>query len=200
MPPGRTYDNPEYDPFWAAAADLAMPVNLHVATNRGRGAWRPQRLGQSFALTDFHVRVALGDMLMSGVFVRHPTLRVGSVEHEAGWAAFWLQQMDHAYTDSIDLAAHFAAVGDGTLPSDLFRRNVFIGFTEDHLAIAERHSIGIGNLLWGNDYPHGESTFPRSREILDGRFAGVPEDERVRMTLTNTAELYGFDVPAAVAG
>jgi hypothetical protein len=105
MPTGRTYDSPVYEPFWAAAADLVMPVNLHVATNRGRGRWRSERLSQSFANPDFHVRVALGDLIMSGVFVRHPQLRVGSIEHEAGWAAFWLQQMDHAVRHRIDLAA-----------------------------------------------------------------------------------------------
>jgi predicted TIM-barrel fold metal-dependent hydrolase len=198
MPAGRTYDSPIYDPFWAAAADLVMPVNLHVATNRGRGRWRSERLSQSFANPDFHVRVALGDLIMSGVFVRHPQLRVGSIEHEAGWAAFWLQQMDHAVRHSIDLAPYLATLGGlgrDLLPSDLFHRNVFLGFTEDALAVIVRDEIGVGNLLWGNDYPHGESTFPRSREILADRFAGVPEADRVRMTCTNTAELYGFDVP-----
>ena len=36
--------------------------------------------------------------------------------------------------------------------------------------------IGIDNLMWGSDYPHSESTFPRSREIL----AAVPEDEQAK--------------------
>lgn len=197
MPSGRTYDSPIYEPFWAAAADLDMPINLHVATNRGRGAWRSDRVGQSFAFPDYHVRVALGDLITSGVFVRHPTLRVISVEHEAGWASFWLQQMDHAYTDSIDHAdaESFRHLGEGTLPSDLFHRNVSIQFCEDRVAVQHRHEIGVENLLWGNDYPHGESTFPRSQEIVSERFEGVPEDDRVRMTQTNTAKLYGFEIP-----
>jgi predicted TIM-barrel fold metal-dependent hydrolase len=197
MPSGQTYDQLAYDPFWAAAADLGMPVSLHVATNRGRGAWRSERVGQSFALTDFHIRVALTDMIMSGVFTRHPTLRVGSVEHEAGWALFWLQQMDHAYTESIDLAGAFGGLDEGMSPSDVFRRNIFIGFTEDSVAVDQRHKIGVGNLLWGNDYPHGESTFPRSQEIVGSRFEGVPDEDRLRMTRTNTAHLYNFSLPEA---
>ena len=31
---GRSYDRPEYDPLWAAAQDLGMPLSLHAATNR----------------------------------------------------------------------------------------------------------------------------------------------------------------------
>ena len=52
------------------------------------------------------------------------------------------------------------------LPSDFFRRNMFVSFQEDSLGIALRHHIGVDNLLWGSDYPHSESTFPRSREIV----------------------------------
>jgi nitroreductase len=56
---------------------------------------------------------------------------------------------------------------DGALPSDFFRRNVFISFQEDTLGIQLRAHIGVENLLWGSDYPHAESTFPRSRQIVD---------------------------------
>jgi predicted TIM-barrel fold metal-dependent hydrolase len=73
---------------------------------------------------------------------------------------------------------------------------VSIQFCEDRVAVKHRHEIGVDNLIWGNDYPHGESTFPRSQEIVSERFEGVPEEERVRMTQTNTAKLYHFDLPS----
>ena len=56
---------------------------------------------------------------------------------------------------------------DNTGPSDYFHRNVFVGFQEDALGIRDRHIIGVDSLLWGSDYPHQESTFPRSREIIE---------------------------------
>ena len=59
-------------------------------------------------------------------------------------------------------------------------------------AMRDRGIIGVDNLLWGSDYPHLESTFPRSREILDRVMAEVGEEERDRMTRRNTARLYGF--------
>ena len=53
------------------------------------------------------------------------------------------------------------------LPSDFFRQNVFCSFQEDVQGIRDRYVIGIENLMWGSDYPHQESTFPKSREILE---------------------------------
>ena len=49
--------------------------------------------------------------------------------------------------------------------------------------------------MWGSDYPHTESTFPRSREILSGILAEVTPEEAVQIASTNCAELYGFEVP-----
>jgi predicted TIM-barrel fold metal-dependent hydrolase len=54
--------------------------------------------------------------------------------------------------------------------------------------------IGVDQLMWGSDYPHAESTFPKSREILDRILEGVPQDEKAQIVGTTTARLYGFDM------
>ena len=33
-PEDRPYASPEYEPLWAAAQDLGMPLSLHIGTNR----------------------------------------------------------------------------------------------------------------------------------------------------------------------
>ena len=53
--------------------------------------------------------------------------------------------------------------------------------------------------MWGSDYPHTESTFPRSGEILTEILAGVPDAEAERIVAQNAAELYGFEPPPARA-
>ena len=80
------------------------------------------------------------------------------------------------------------------LPSDFFRRNVFLSFQEDALGIRDRTLIGVDTLMWGSDYPHTETTFPRSRQILEQILAGVPEKERRQIIRTNVATLYHFDL------
>ena len=48
--------------------------------------------------------------------------------------------------------------------------------------------------MWGSDYPHNESTFPRSRKILAEILSGVPDDEQARIGGGNNARVYHFDV------
>jgi len=53
--------------------------------------------------------------------------------------------------------------------------------------------------MWGSDYPHTESTFPKSREIVSDILAGVPDDEQMLIVRDNAAALYDFDVEAITA-
>jgi predicted TIM-barrel fold metal-dependent hydrolase len=59
-----------------------------------------------------------------------------------------------------------------------------------------RDVIGVETLMWGSDYPHTESTFPRSKAIVEEILADVPDDERRAIVCDNAAHLYGFSVPA----
>ena len=60
------------------------------------------------------------------------------------------------------------------------------------MGVQLRHYVGVDNLLWGSDYPHAESTFPRSREVVARILAGVPQDEQAKIAGENTARIYGF--------
>ena len=197
LPPASLrYDRPEYEPFWAAAEDLQVPLSLHVATNRTPREWEAMfDLCQHISAPDYWVRIALGDIILSGVFDRHPQLRLGSVEHEAGWAAYFLRRMDHLFSKSIDFAPERPRFENALLPSEFFHRNVFVSFCEDEVAVQNREIIGMDALMWGNDYPHGESTFPRSQEIVGEQLAGVPDSEREKLTCSNVAALYDFELP-----
>ena len=192
----RRYDQPEYEPFWAAAQALDMPLSLHTATRRQgkiRGAGeRTLRDASSRATKAFAPATSLCDMIFSGVFERHPTLKLAIVEFELAWAPHLLSTMDYTYRERHEEALY--RFRDGMLPSDFFHRNVFLSFQEDAIGIRLRDVIGVGNMMWGSDYPHSESTFPQSRKILAEILAGVPEDEQAQIIGGNTARLYHFDV------
>lgn len=194
---GRPYDSPEYEPFWSAAESLEMPLNLHIATNRTPGEWkRLYRVAENVSAPDYWVRISLADIIFSGVFERHPALKIGSVENEGGWAAYWIKRMDHIYSENPDTREAYPRFKNEALPSDFFRENVYVCFSEDDVALRDRDIIGVENLMWGNDYPHAESTFPKSQEIVGRRFSDVPAAEVAKMTRDNVAALYGFEIPA----
>ena len=73
-------------------------------------------------------------------------------------------------------------------------RNVSASFIQDRVGVFNRETIGVENLMWSSDYPHTDSTWPKSRGSIDRVFAGVPEADRIKMTCTNAAKLYGFKV------
>ena len=188
------YDHPGYARFWAAAQDLDMPLSLHVGTVR----WRPGMDVNAPSMDPFvfpnrelDVRQCINAMVFSGVFDRYPKLKVGAIEFEAAWAPYFISEMDKFYEERAG-GVELKRFSSSALPSDYFRTNVFIGFQEDELGVALRHHIGVDNLLWGSDYPHAESTFPRSREILERILKGVPEEEKAKIAGENTARLYHF--------
>ena len=131
-------------------------------------------------------------MIFSGVFERYPKLKVGAVEFEIAWAPYFIQRMDDYHTQKA-IGISQARFKGGDLPSDFFRKNIFIGFQEDAIGIEMRHHVGVDTLVWGSDYPHTESTFPKSREILDDILKGIPEDEQAKIAGGNTVNLYHFD-------
>jgi predicted TIM-barrel fold metal-dependent hydrolase len=192
----RRYDQPEYEPFWTAAAALGMPLSLHTATRRqgkirGAGA-KTLRDASSRATKAFYPALSMCDMIFSGVFERHPTLTLAIVEFELSWAPHLLTTMDYTYRERHEEA--ICRFENGMRPSDFFHRNVVLSFQEDAIGIRLRDVIGPDNMMWGSDYPHSESTFPRSRKILAEILAGVPEVEAARIVGGTTARVYGFDV------
>ena len=197
-PEERRYDLPEYEPFWALAQDLDMPLSLHTATsrvgnNRGAGA-SSVRVASNRANKVFLPSTSLCDMIFSGVFDRYPKLKVAIVEFELAWAAHLLGTMDYTYIERQKEASY--RFKNDMMPSDFFRQNVYLSFQEDHVGIRLRDVIGVDSLMWGSDYPHAEATFPRSMEILDQILDGVEEEERAKIVGLNAASLYNFDLEA----
>jgi predicted TIM-barrel fold metal-dependent hydrolase len=138
------------------------------------------------------VRMSLADMIFAGVFERYPRLHIGTVEQELSWIPHFLDRIDYTYTQRARRAYWHRFKGNA-LPSDFFHQNVFCSFQEDALGIRDRYVIGVDNLMWGSDYPHQESTWPKSREILERILKEVPEGEQAKIAGENVARLYHVD-------
>ncbi len=188
-PTDKPYSDRDYDRFWAAAQELCMPLALHIFTtassNHGLPNWGPI---MNYALAYAGVAQVMGDLICSGVCARFPDLRFVPTEWETGWVGHYLQRLDWALLR--EPAAAASEVQEK--PSDYFGRNFLMTFEDDRIGIMTRNEIGVGNLMWGNDYPHHDSIFPKSQEVLDDIFENVPEEDRHRITAANCCELYGL--------
>jgi predicted TIM-barrel fold metal-dependent hydrolase len=197
------YYLPEWEPLWEAANALEMPLTLHVGGMRSapRVSSPPMFAGTpvvGWYNQCFGMGETLGWLVFSGVLQRYPDLHFIMTEGYAGWLAFAMQFFDHHTVES-----RFASVM-GRIPgarADLeappsyyLKRQAHATFMWDPMAIANRHLTGLDCLLWGNDYPHIEGSFPWSQEWVDKQFAGVPEDEIDQMVRGNTARIFNIDI------
>ena len=82
-------------------------------------------------------------------------------------------------------------------PSEYWARQCHVGssFMRPN-EVDLRHVVGIDKIMWGNDYPHKEASFPYSHEALALTFHGIDTAEVAAMLGGNAAELYGFDLEA----
>ncbi len=191
-PEDLRYDSPEYDRLWGAAQDLEMPLSLHIATNRFGSGEGSQAGGARVGIApnaDFFPRASISDLILSGVFERFPKLQVGVVEHELSWVPHFLSRLDYTY-DQQGFGREGYRFEEDMQPSDYFHRNIFLGFQEDELGIRLRDIIGVDSLQWGSDYPHMESTFPKSQEILEEILVDCTEEEKAKIAGGNAARVY----------
>ncbi|MGZ4728749.1 MAG: amidohydrolase family protein [Acidimicrobiales bacterium] len=195
--PYEPYHHPRYDPVWAVCQELEMPVHVHSGV-ADRASYGPH-VGIFTTETRFWSSRPLPFLLWSGVFEWFPGLRFGVAECGAFWVNDLLWRMDLVYLrdhGSQKLGSQLTA-NMSMLPSEYFDRNCFIGASNIiRVEMARRYEIGVGNLCWGNDFPHPEGTWPHTREFLAKVFFDIDREETAAILGLNAAEVYGFDVDA----
>ncbi len=190
--PSRPYNDPDYDRFWAVAEDLGLPLTFHSGTGyepritRGPGAEVINYiLGSQVDGPSVILAMAAG-----GALDRFPSLRIVTVETGASWLAWIMTQADLIHEAHSMFTKHRLTMK----PSELIARQAHATFMNDPVAINNRYVTGIETIMWGNDYPHPEGTWPHSAAALDEQFKDVPEAEKTAMVCGTAARVFGFDV------
>jgi predicted TIM-barrel fold metal-dependent hydrolase len=188
----KPYHDRHYDPVWALCEDLQLPVVTHSgpADKDSYG----EHLGIYVSEVVWWPARPLWFMLWSGVFERFPKLKFGVTEAGCWWVPNFLWFWDRLYLGHKG-AEKLGDLGITLSPSETFDRNCFIGSSNTkRREIGMRYEIGLDNMLWGNDFPHPEGTWPKSREWLQKTYHDVPIAETRRMIGEAAAEVYGFDL------
>ena len=188
------YNLPVFDPLWAVIQETGLPITFHVSTgrdpraSRGNGGAVINYVSHSLSPTIEPV----ANLCASGVFERFPRLRFATIEAGIGWIPWLLTAMDEAY-----LKHHFWVRPKlPKLPSAYFREHGFASFQEDKpgLDLAEKYDL-TGNLMWGNDYPHHEGTWPHSAEAIERTMGQLSDASRAKVLGLNAARFFRFRVP-----
>jgi predicted TIM-barrel fold metal-dependent hydrolase len=192
------YDDAAFDPLWRASVELQLPISFHILTTRGDGAnalaeagsrktvWRgpPQNQSQQLIRS---IQDIIGMFIWGRVFERHPDLKLVCVEADAGWAPHYMYRMDHGY----ERHRFWMKGGDmKRMPSEYFAENVYLTFQDDWVAFKMTDMCNPQRLMWANDFPHSDSTWPWSQELLRKQTTVLTEQEKAWILGDNAAELY----------
>ncbi len=195
---------PDYEPIWAACADLGMPISHHSGSAvPDMGAYPAAQMMFLLEVTWWAHRT-LWHLIYSGVMERHPSLQFVFTEQGTAWIPEELTRLDY-YRGRLSgsggaSGSQEAKFGAGVVdqlslsPSEYWARQCHLGSSFIRRSEVEmRAAVGVDRIMWGSDFPHLEGCWPFSRQHLRLAFAGVPEDEVRMMVGANAADVYGFD-------
>lgn len=195
---GRPWYDRYYDPLWAVAEELDVPVTFH-GINSAYQEHLGNRFVDNFALAraaghPVELMLTAGEMLTGGVFERFPRLRAGYLEGNCGWVPYWLYALDERWK-KFGNAERF---GMRLLPSEYFRRQCYVAMDVDEALVVDViAAIGDDNIVLSTDWPHDDSAYPRAIEeflALDG----LSDTSRRKILWDNCARLYNVRTAAPV--
>jgi predicted TIM-barrel fold metal-dependent hydrolase len=197
--PDLPFPSRHYDRFWAAAQDLDAPVSMHILTghsyhSKERKDAEHYRGSVNLKLMD--VTNALYDFIFYGVLERFPKLKLVTVENEAGWLPFMVQQWDYYYRRFREKKP----VPMTQEPGEYMRRQVFSCFFNDAVCGHNLEWWGQDNVMWSNDYPHWNSTWPNSLKVIRRDLGHLPQETQRKVLAGNVCKLYGLDLASLPTG
>jgi predicted TIM-barrel fold metal-dependent hydrolase len=189
-----------WEPVWTAFEETGLILSFHVVVF-GLGSPTDPEFGKTASVFT-NTKLFMGqfldpfvDLFAWGIFERHPKLRLVMAESGLGWLPWVVQELDYRHWRLWEAREYWAERGgiDLTLkPSELFRRQVWVSFQEDYVAMSLLKFFGEGHVLWASDYPHPDSTWPNSRKVIEKQMADLPPEVRRQLTHDNAAALYGL--------
>ena len=202
-PPELSFATDHYDRLWAVLQELELPVSLHILTGppyaAGAGPTKEEKrngalaMARSVNIKAYYAANALTDFIGSGALERFPKLKLVLVENEASWLPFYVTQWDK-----------YASRGkyDGRmkrLPGEYFQRQIYTTFFNDPPISWTLGQWGNENCMWSNDFPHTNSTWPKSREVIARDLSALSESVRTKVLSGNVTTLYKLPVLEPVA-
>ena len=146
---GRTFDDPDFRPFWRSVEEMGAVVFFHQAgetlvTQRSKRYHLPNSIGN---LVDRAVTFAT--LVHGGVMDAHPNLKI-VLGHGGGYTCYGIGRMDHAW--QVRTEARESAPQP---PSAYLRKFYYdcIVYTEPALRFLI-DTVGVDRVVFGTDWPY----------------------------------------------
>lgn len=194
--PALPFTSDHYDRLWAAAAEIGYPINFHILSGHSYNVATLK--GIEVVRASVNIKTAdmittMFDLIWTGVFDRHPKLRVEMVESEIGFMPFTIQQWDYYYNRFKDDPER-GGFPINRLPSEIFHDHVYATFMDDYVGAQTLKFWGEHNCMWSSDYPHGNMTWPKSRAFIAKQIGDLDFEKQKRLISQNVIDLYKLEL------
>ncbi|QLL07405.1 amidohydrolase family protein [Mycobacterium vicinigordonae] len=179
-----------WNPLWQACSDTGTTVCMHIGSSSQLLVTAPDAAAHvTLVLAPVIAVLTAADLLFSHVLRKFPDLRFALSEGGIGWVPYFAERADYAHRQHTWIDDGF----ESSMPSEVFRKQVYTCFIEDHAGVAQRDRIGVESIMWECDYPHSDSTWPNSPESAARSLAGCTDAEVDAITHLNAMRLFSFD-------
>jgi predicted TIM-barrel fold metal-dependent hydrolase len=191
--------NPAWDPFWEACAGLKLPVHFHIGasvtgmTFYGKYPWPSHAANTRLAIGGTLLFIGnarvVTNLILSGIFDRHPELKTVSVESGCGWIPFILEALDYEMAENApDELAQMQK-----MPSEYFRSNLYatFWFESNRNKLPDLiEAVGEDNILFETDFPHPTCLYPNPLQAVEDKMASLSPAARRKILGENARKLY----------
>jgi predicted TIM-barrel fold metal-dependent hydrolase len=215
--PSLHHDDGRYwDPLFEAASECQMPICLHFGSSSSLVRTSEETpMIATIAMNPISLMLSTIDWLFSGILPRFPDLKICLSEGGLGWIPWVLQRSDH----TLETQKYWALRGEGAgdmltgatmvagaemqqldysiPPSELFREHIYACFIDEPDAVSLITQIGVDNVMAEVDYPHTDSSWPDSAELMGKQLVGLTVEERYKVLRGNAERLFRF-TPAPI--
>ena len=183
---GTTYTAPEMTPLWTAIEESGLVTSFHTSeTPESNG---PGGLGTFLIRTTQPFRNVWGNFVFTGLFERHPGIRLLFAEGGISWVPSALDHADRIHSSFAD----FLKPRLPRRPSEYWFRQCWATFMDDPRGVEQIDHIGVDRVLWSSDYPHPEGTRGRTHELMGELRTQLGETRASAVLGGNAAELLGL--------
>ena len=188
--------NGAWNPFFEACDETGTVICIHIGSS--------SQLATSSADAPISVVagvhmvnsvLTLADWLLSGLLARYPGIKLAMSESQVGWMPYIMERADNIWRQG---RAHLDMPPEITQPPSAYMRHRVYGcIFDDEFGLKSRYEVGVDQITFEVDYPHGDTTWPDTLARVEKTMAGIPEIEREKILRLNAIKM--LDLPPTIA-
>jgi predicted TIM-barrel fold metal-dependent hydrolase len=182
-----------WDPFFAACQETETVVCMHIGSSSKMPSTSPDApFIVSSTLTFSNAMGSMLDFIFSGTLERFPQLVIAYSEGQVGWMPYVLERADKLWAERSDNSFGTSLPHP---PTSYIPGRIYGCIFDDETGLRNRDVIGMDQICFETDYPHADSTFPRSKEVATEicAQAGLDETETYKLLRGNAIRAFGLE-------